>query len=88
MLNKKIRKSRFNVIIFITLLISIMLNIFLLQKSNYSESNVNKNGIEKNGQLSVKGTNLVNEKGEIIRLKGMSSHGLMWYPAQHAYRRS
>ena len=80
MLNKKIRKSRFNVIIFITLLISIMLNIFLLQKSNYSESNVNKNGIEKNGQLLVKGTNLVNEKGEIIRLKGMSSHGLMWYP--------
>lgn len=80
MLNKKIRKSRFNVIIFITLLISIMLNIFLLRKSNYSESNENRKGIEKNGQLLVKGTNLVNEKGEIIRLKGMSSHGLMWYP--------
>ena len=80
MLNKKIRKSRFNVIIFITLLISIMLNIFLLQKSNYSKSNINKNVLDKNGQLLVNGTNLVNEKGEIIRLKGMSSHGLMWYP--------
>lgn len=80
MLDKKIIKSRFNVIIFITLLISIILNIFLLQQLNYSEFNVNKNGLDKNGQLLVKGTNLINEKGDIIRLKGMSSHGLMWYP--------
>ena len=42
MLDKKIIKSRFNVIIFITLLISIILNIFLLQQLNYSEFNVNK----------------------------------------------
>ena len=80
MFDKKIRKSRFNVIILITLLISILLNIFLLQKPNYSELDVNKNSSDKNGQLSVKGTNLVNEKGDIVRLKGMSSHGLMWYP--------
>ena len=54
MLDKKIIKSRFNVIIFITLLISIILNIFLLQQLNYSEFNVNKNGLDKNGQLWVK----------------------------------
>ena len=53
MFDKKIRKSRFNVIILITLLISILLNIFLLQKPNYSELDVNKNSSDKNGQLSV-----------------------------------
>lgn len=42
MLNKKMRQSRFNVNIFITLLISILLNMFFLQKLNYSESYVNK----------------------------------------------
>lgn len=33
-----------------------------------------------NGQLRVRGIDLVNEKGEIIQLTGMSSHGLQWYP--------
>lgn len=80
MFNKKTNKSRFNVIILITLLVSLFLNIFLLQRSNYSESNVNKNALEENGHLSVKKTNLINENGDIVRLKGMSSHGLMWYP--------
>lgn len=80
MFNKKINKSRFNVIILITLLVSLFLNIFLLQRSNYSESNVNKSALEENGHLSVKKTNLINENGDIVRLKGMSSHGLMWYP--------
>ncbi|QJA08944.1 glycoside hydrolase family 5 protein [Romboutsia sp. CE17] len=80
MLNKKVRQSRFNVIILITLLISILSNMFLLQKLSQDEYDVNKNGVDRNGQLLVKGTNLVNEKGDIVRLKGMSSHGLMWYP--------
>lgn len=30
--------------------------------------------------LKVKGTQLVNEKGKTVRLKGVSTHGLSWYP--------
>ncbi|MBA2657492.1 MAG: glycoside hydrolase family 5 protein [Tatlockia sp.] len=32
-----------------------------------------------NGQLTVCGTQLCNEQGVAIQLKGMSSHGLQWY---------
>ncbi len=32
-----------------------------------------------NGQLTVCGTQLCNEKGTPIQLKGMSTHGLQWY---------
>lgn len=30
--------------------------------------------------LKVKGTKLVNSKGKTVRLKGVSTHGLSWYP--------
>ncbi|NDO45554.1 cellulase family glycosylhydrolase [Clostridium sp. MD294] len=30
--------------------------------------------------LSVKGNQLVNEKGEIVQLKGISTHGIAWFP--------
>ncbi len=32
------------------------------------------------GALSVKGTNLVDSKGNVFQLKGVSTHGLAWYP--------
>jgi aryl-phospho-beta-D-glucosidase BglC (GH1 family) len=35
--------------------------------------------VGKNGQLQVIGTQLSNEHGEPIQLRGMSSHGLQWY---------
>lgn len=37
-------------------------------------------GISANGTLHVEGTQLVNEKGETVVLKGMSSHGIQWFP--------
>ena len=37
-------------------------------------------GVSENGRLSVRGTQLVNEKGEAIVLRGMSSHGIQWFP--------
>ncbi|MBS7195500.1 MAG: cellulase family glycosylhydrolase [Eubacterium sp.] len=37
-------------------------------------------GVSENGQLKVVGTQLCNEKGEAVVLKGMSSHGLQWFP--------
>lgn len=36
--------------------------------------------VEKNGALSVKGSKMVNMEGETVQLKGISSHGLSWYP--------
>ncbi len=38
------------------------------------------NGVKQNGWLRVKGTRLVNEKGKPVILRGMSSHGLQWFP--------
>lgn len=32
-----------------------------------------------NGQLSIKGTQLINQNGKAVQLKGISSHGLQWY---------
>lgn len=32
------------------------------------------------GRLSVKGTQLVDERGETVQLKGISTHGLAWFP--------
>ena len=37
-------------------------------------------GVSENGQLQVVGTQLCNENGEAVVLRGMSSHGLQWYP--------
>jgi endoglucanase len=36
--------------------------------------------VSKNGQLSVKGTHIVNESGKAFTIKGVSTHGLSWYP--------
>ena len=37
-------------------------------------------GVSENGQLKVIGTQLCNEKGNPIVLRGMSSHGIHWFP--------
>lgn len=39
-----------------------------------------RGGVRDNGALQVVGTQLCNEKGEAVVLRGMSSHGLQWYP--------
>lgn len=33
-----------------------------------------------NGALSVKGTQLVDEKGQAVQLRGISTHGMAWFP--------
>lgn len=38
------------------------------------------NGISFHGQLHVEGVNLIDEQGQITTLRGMSSHGITWYP--------
>ena len=37
-------------------------------------------GIKAYGRLQVKGTKLCGENGEQVQLKGMSTHGISWYP--------
>ena len=36
--------------------------------------------VAENGKLSVVGNKLVNQCGNPVQLKGMGSHGLMWFP--------
>ncbi|MFP7233724.1 cellulase family glycosylhydrolase [Bacillus subtilis] len=38
-----------------------------------------KTPVSINGQLSLKGTQLVSRDGKAVQLKGISSHGLQWY---------
>lgn len=38
------------------------------------------NGVAGHGALRVEGTQLTDEHGEPVQLRGMSSHGLTWYP--------
>jgi len=56
-----------------------------LDKSEVKENIIEPTKIEKNdyvsynGQLKVDGVNIVNQYGDKIRLKGISSHGLQWF---------
>ena len=36
--------------------------------------------VSEHGRLSVKGTKLVDQKGKTFQIKGVSTHGLSWYP--------
>ena len=36
--------------------------------------------VEKWGQLKVSGTNIVSESGKKVQLKGVSTHGIAWFP--------
>lgn len=48
---------------------------------------VRSGGVSENGKLQVIGTQLCNAAGQPIQLRGMSSHGLHWYP-QYTSRES
>ena len=41
--------------------------------------NVNNYGVKYNGWLKCNGTTLENERGQIIQLRGVSSHGIEWF---------
>lgn len=36
--------------------------------------------LSQNGSLSVKGTKLINKNGKTVQLKGVSTHGISWFP--------
>ena len=64
-------------------ILSILLNLKFIVNKDKDKYSI---GVSENGKLSVKDGKLVNEDGKIMRLKGMSSHGLMWYPEYTNYR--
>lgn len=53
------------------------------QETQSTSSNTTTGSAKKGeyyGKLSVKGNKLVNSKGEAVQLKGVSTHGLGWFP--------
>lgn len=46
----------------------------------FAGARATEGGPSVHGRLRVEGTDIVNERGEAIQLRGMSSHGLRWYP--------
>ena len=56
------------------------------EKDAVAEQKIRKNGDyilarpSQNGALSVKGTQLVDEKGQAVQLRGISTHGIAWFP--------
>lgn len=45
-----------------------------------SKSSGSKTPLKKNGRLKVKKSSLVNSKGKAVTLKGVSTHGINWFP--------
>ncbi|MGI6169458.1 MAG: glycoside hydrolase family 5 protein [Christensenellales bacterium] len=45
-----------------------------------------KGGVKHHGRLSVREGQLVDQKDENVQLRGVSSHGIMWYPQYGNYR--
>lgn len=45
-----------------------------------NEDDNNKTPVSKHGKLSVSGTNIVDQNGDNFQLKGVSTHGLQWFP--------
>ncbi|MEC1526572.1 cellulase family glycosylhydrolase [Bacillus spizizenii] len=64
-------------ILIVCLFIALLANSGLTAPEAYAA--VTKTPVSINGQLSIKGTQLVNQNGKAVQLKGISSHGLQWY---------
>ena len=82
---KKIRLP----IICIILFASALPIIYYIANQNIYESDTseyNGDGVRHHGALRVEATQLVNNAGEVVQLRGMSSHGLQWYPEYTNYR--
>jgi endoglucanase len=75
-----LKPTKYSSNIFPILLIILFISAFSL--SGCSRGSAGKNAlstIELNGQLKVVGSQLCNQNGDPIQLKGMSSHGLQWF---------
>lgn len=68
-----------NLIIFL-LLFSLIISIFNIYKLNNKEDISFNDGIEEHGYLRLDGLDLVDSNNNKVRLTGVSTHGLEWYP--------
>lgn len=58
-----------------------LLLLFLLSFCCFGcSTTTNASSVSKNGQLQVKGSKIVNKNGNPFVIKGVSTHGLSWYP--------
>ena len=77
-------KNRFKMVSFVLLVLSVCAAAgFVQQHSDEAPAVVSAAGktpLERFGQLKVSGSHLVNEKGKAVQLRGISTHGLSWYP--------
>ncbi len=48
--------------------------------TNQNKDSNNMTPVELHGQLSVKGSNIIDKNGDIFQLKGVSTHGIAWFP--------
>lgn len=55
-------------------------------QNEIAELNKKKGGVQEHGRLSVKGELLCDQNGKPIVLRGLSSHGIAWYPEYTNYR--
>lgn len=50
------------------------------EKTNIAKKDTSGTPVANHGELQVKGTNIVDKKGEVYQLKGVSTHGIGWFP--------
>ena len=53
----------------------------------FAANSAHASSVSTNGQLQVKGSQIVNENGKPFVIKGVSTHGLSWYP-QYVQKKS
>ncbi len=52
----------------------------LIQTNTISKYSKKNTPVQLHGRLKVKGTRIVDKKGKTIQLKGVSTHGVAWFP--------
>ncbi len=55
-------------------------NVVDTEEKEIEEQEVADNPLAIHGALKVEGTNIVDKNGQVMQLKGISTHGLQWYP--------
>ncbi len=85
---KKDKKTFYRILVFIGVVVFFLTSVFAgTNKVSAAENEKKDESYTYNdarpstdGQLSVNGMDIVNEKGEKVTIRGISTHGLTWYP--------
>lgn len=70
-MNKGIKQISFGIVLFLLAVMGTGLHVSTARAAT---------PVEKWGRLSVKGANIVNKNGKKVQLKGVSTHGIAWFP--------